>query len=250
MTQQFSLQRIIQFIKRDLVMLRGTFTTGLLVAIVLLFLFCLFNMIWDKQLALGEFFGIFGMLYIPMGLIFTFSLFKEFSSPKTNHLYLAIPVSIPERLVAKWLIATIIYTIVFSILAVLVGTFAIAVGIVLFGADFNVLSLFSEPYGNVVKVYFFLQPLCMVGAITFLKNRIGKTILSLGVLALSFVLFNFLLYAMLNHNFGIFSEEGLGSLAFKKASADFSTIGKWFYGLIFGPLMLILAYFKMTEKEV
>ena len=250
MAEGFSFNRVLQFIKRDLVMLRGTFTTGFLVAIVLLFLFCLLNMVWDKQLALSEFFGIFGFFYIPLGIVFTFSLFREFNNNKTNHLYLAIPISIPERLVAKWLTVTVIYTIVYSIIAVLVGTLAIVFGIIVFGADFNLLSLFSEHYWNVVKIYLVVQPVFMVGAISFAKNRIGKTVLALGILFLGFMLFNFLLYAMLNYGAGVFSEEGLGSQAFDKAGANFSTFGKWFYGLIFGPLMLVVAYFKMREKEV
>ncbi len=250
MVEGFSFNRVLQFIKRDLVMLRGTFTTGLSLAIVLLFPFCLLNMVWDKQLDLGEFFGIFGLFYIPLGIIFTFALFREFNNNKTNHLYLAIPISIPERLVAKWLTVTFIYTVVFSVIAVLVGTLAIVFGIIAFGADFNLLSLFSEHYWKVVKIYFVLQPIFMVGAISFTKNRIGKTILALGILFLGFMLFNFLLYAMLNYGAGVFSENGLGSQAFDKAGADFSTFGRWFYGLIFGPLMLVVAYFKMTEKEV
>ena len=250
MAEGFSFNRVFQFVKRDLVMLRGTFTTGISVAIVLLFLFCLLNMVWDQKLDLGEFFGIFGLFYIPLGIIFTFSIFREFNNNKTNHLYLTIPISIPERLMAKWLTVTLLYTVVFSVIAVLVGTLAIVFGIIVFGADFNLLSLFSEHYWKVVKIYLVFQPVFMVGAISFSKNRIGKTILALGILFLGFVLFNFLLYAMLNSGAGVFSEEGLGSQAFDMAGANFSTFGKWFYGLIFGPLMLVVAYLKMTEKEV
>lgn len=231
-------------------MLRSTLTTGFLVSALLLFLFCLFNMVWDKELTLSEFFGVFGMLYIPMGLLFTFSLFREFSNSKTNHLYLALPISIPERLLSKWLTAVVLYTLVFSIMAVGVGTLAIVMGVIVFKADFTLISLFSEHYWNVIKIYFFLQPVFMVGAITFSKNRIGKTILSLGLVFLGFVLFNVIVYAILNYNLGAFSEDSFGSIAFDKAGTDFSLVGRWFYGLIFGPLMLYVAYIKMTEKEV
>lgn len=250
MGQAFSFQRVLQFIKRDLVLLRGTFLTGFLVAIILVFLFCLLNMMWDQKLGLEEFYGIFGLIYFPMGLLFTFSLFREFSNPKTNALYLALPISTSERLVAKWLTVTVIYTLLFSVVAQLVATFAMIVGIVLSGADFSLLTPFSKSYLSIVGAYLLIQPVFMVGALTFSKNRIGKTLLSMGVVILCFLLLNFLMYALFNRGLGVFSEEGLGSAAFSKAGADFSIFGQWFYGLIFGPLMLVVACFKMVEKEV
>ncbi|MCL6265574.1 hypothetical protein [Flagellimonas myxillae] len=250
MVQRFDFNRVRQFVKRDLILLRGTFSTGIFVAIILVFLFCLFNMMWDKQLGLEEFYGIFALVYLPLGLLFTFSLFREFGNPKTNALYLALPVSSLERLVAKWLVSTLVYTIVFSVVALLIAILALIFGIVLFGADFNVPTLFSTSYINIVAIYLFVQPVFMVGAMSFSKNKIGKTLLSLGIALLCFLLLNFLLYAMFNHSLGVFAEDGLGSVAFGKASTQFSIFGQWFYGLIFGPLMLVVAYFKMVEKEV
>lgn len=250
MGQGFSFHRVLQFIKRDLVLLRSTFVTGFFVAVILIFLFCLLNMIWDQQLDLEEFYGIFGLAYLPMGLLFTFSLFREFGNPKTNSLYLTLPISTAERLMAKWLTVNLIYTFVFSIVALLVGTVAMAVGIILFGANFSLLTLFSESYLTIIGTYIFVQPVAMVGALSFSRNKIGKTLLALGIVVLGFFLFNFLLYAMFNHGLGVFDEDGLGSMAFNKAGADFSIFGRWFYGFIFGPLMLVVAYFKMREKEV
>ncbi|WP_190809091.1 hypothetical protein [Flagellimonas sp. S3867] len=248
--KEFSLSRIGQFIRRDITIHKSTFVTGLLVGIVLIFLFCIFNMMWDKQLSTDEFFGIFGLIYIPMGVLFTFSIFKEFNDAKTNQLYLSIPLSIPERLASKWFTSTIIYTLVYSILAIITGILALLFGIVIFDADFNVPSLFSIEYWNVLKVYFLVQPLFLVGAISFRKNRIGKTLLFLGILVLGFTFFNFFLFGIFNHNHGLFSGETLVSEAFDKTTADFSGLGRWFYGLLLGPLMLIVAYFKMKEKEV
>ncbi|WP_431121767.1 hypothetical protein [Flagellimonas flava] len=250
MEQGFSFQRVLQFIKRDLVLLRGTFLTGFFVSIILVFIFCLLNMVWDQKLDLEEFYGIFGIIYIPMGILFTFALFREFGNPKTNALYLALPVSTLERLAAKWLTVTLIYTLVLSVLALLVGTVSMAAGIVLFGANFSLLTLFSESYLTIVGTYIFVQPVAMVGALSFARNKIGKTLLAVGIVVLGFFLFNFLLYAMFNHRLGVFDEDGLGSMAFNKAGTDFSIVGRWFYGFIFGPLMLVVAYFKMREKEV
>jgi len=48
----------------------------------------------------------------------------------------------------------------------------------------------------------------------------------------------------------MFSSEQFDSNAFDLAVEDFSSIGKWFWTIILGPVMLIAAYFKLTEKEV
>ncbi|MEM8999284.1 MAG: hypothetical protein AAGB24_03385 [Bacteroidota bacterium] len=250
MKHRFSGTSVFQFIRRDLILHKATLVTGLLVALVLLFLFCWLNMLWDQQLATSEFFGIFGLFYVPLGILFTFSLTKEFNNPKANHLFLVLPVSVFERLCAQWITTTVLYTAVFSILALAVGTLAIIMGIITFRADFNLLSLFSAPYWKVVQLYFIIQPVFLVGALTYSKNRIGKTALALGILFLALLFFNFILYALFNHGYGIFKGESLGSDAFDLASADFSLLGKWFYGLVFGPLMLVVAYLKMAEKEV
>ncbi|MEM9648836.1 MAG: hypothetical protein AAF969_10160 [Bacteroidota bacterium] len=246
----FSFNRVASLIKRDLVLLKGGITKGFLVVIVLMFLFSLFNMIWDQQLGTSEFFGIFGFFYIPLGLLFTFSLFREFNDPKKNHMYLALPISIPERLAAKWLTSVLIYTAVFSVVAVLVGMFAMIAGIIVFRADFTPISLVSVEYWTLLKTYFLVQPIFLVGAISFKRNRFGKTILSLGILVLCFALLNFILYALFNFSLGVFDTDGLGAAAFEKAGADFSAFGKWFYGILLGPVMLAVAYFKMTEKQV
>ncbi|RDY61241.1 hypothetical protein DX873_03480 [Flagellimonas nanhaiensis] len=208
------------------------------------------NMVWDKELASEEFLGIFGLCYIPLGLAFTFSVFREFGHSNTDQLYLALPVSIPERLVSKWFSTTVLYTIAFSLVAIVVGVFAVTVGIILFGVDFSFSAIFSEKYWTIVGTYFIIQPIFMVGAITFSKNKIGKTILSIGILFLGFFLFNLVLFVLFNQGLGVFSNDGLGSVAFDRASSDFSLIGRWFYGILFGPLLLVVAYFKMVEKEV
>ncbi|PRX54383.1 hypothetical protein [Flagellimonas meridianipacifica] len=250
MAKEFDISRIVQFIKRDVTLLKGSIVTGLLVSSILLFLFCLFNMAWDKKLSADEFFGCFSLCYFPLGVLYTYAICREFQNPKLNHTYLSLPVSTQERITAKWLNAYLLYTLGFSLLAITVGMFAMIVGTIIFRADFTITSLFSTNYWNVVFLYFFVQPIFLVGALSFTKNRIGKTLLVLGVLFIGFLIFNFICFGLLNHDFGIFSGESTGSLAFDKASKDFSLFGRWFYGLIFGPLMLLVAYYKIKEKEV
>ncbi|MEM9076082.1 MAG: hypothetical protein AAGC43_03540 [Bacteroidota bacterium] len=248
--KEFEVSRIVQFIRRDIVLLKGSIFTGLLVSGIILFLLCLFNMAWDKKLSSEEFLGCFSLCYFPFGIFYTYATCREFQNPKLNHAYLTLPVSTFERITSKWINAYFLYTIVFSLLAILVGIFALIVGTIFLRADFTISSFFSENYWKVVFLYFFVQPIFLVGALSFIKNRIGKTLLVLGILFIGFLIFNFICFGLLNHDFGIFSGESSGSKAFERASQDFSLVGKWFYGLVFGPLMLLVAYLKIKEKEV
>ncbi|MEM9363726.1 MAG: hypothetical protein AAGA43_13895 [Bacteroidota bacterium] len=248
--KEFEVSRIIQFIRRDVMLLKGSIFTGILVSGIVLFLLCLFNMAWDKKLSSDEFLGCFSLCYFSFGIFYTYAICREFQNPKMNHAYLSLPVSTLERITGKWANAYILYTVIFSLMAIVVGIFSMIVGTIVFRADFTITSFFSANYWKMVHLYFFVQPIFLVGALSFTKNRIGKTLLVLGVLFIGFLIFNFISFGLLNHDFGIFSSESSGSKAFDRASQDFSLVGKWFYGLVFGPLMLLVAYLKIKEKEV
>ncbi|MEM6893337.1 MAG: hypothetical protein AAF554_06560 [Bacteroidota bacterium] len=247
---EFDLQRIAFALRRDMVLLKNTFITGILVGSIILFLLCLFNMVWDQKLSPDEFLGSFTLCLFPLGILFTFTVFREFHDPKLNASFLTLPLASGERLVAKWLLCVPLFVIAFSIVGTLVGFFAMLCGAFLFQAPFDVTILFQIGYWKTIFMFSFVQPVFMVGALSFSKNRLGKTVLILGLLFVSFLFFNFIGFGLLNHDFGIFYGNEITSEAFDEASGDFSIIGKWFYGLIFGPVMLWVAYLKIKEKQV
>ncbi|MDT0605508.1 hypothetical protein [Croceitalea rosinachiae] len=250
MNNEYSIQRVLNHIKRDLYLLKGTLLTGMLVAIGTLFLLLLLNMIWDKELSTGEFSGIFGFIYFILGIVLTFSIFKEIHNRNTNQLYLTLPISPLERLTAIWLTTMVFYTVAFSILGFVIGEFAIVFGSLFLGADYTPLVPFSQNYWGIVKAYFFIQPLFMLGAISFKKNRVGKTILCLILVAIVFAIFNMMLYGVLNYDYAVFNNEPLGTEAMEKAKNEFSLGGKWLLMMILGPITLLVTYLKLVEKEV
>lgn len=247
---EFDVKRIGFALRRDLVLLKNTFVTGILVGSIALFLLCLFNMIWDQKLSPDEFLGCFTLCLFPLGILFTFTIFREFQDPKLNASFLTLPLASGERLVAKWLLCVPLFIIIFSIIGLLVGFFVMLFVAVLFQAPFDINTLFDTGYWKTITAFSFVQPVFMVGAISFSKNRLGKTLLTLGLLFMGFLFFNFIGFGVLNHDFGIFYGNEITSEAFDEASGDFSTIGKWFYGIVFGPIMLLVAHLKIKEKQV
>ncbi|MEL6483940.1 MAG: hypothetical protein AAFU57_00930 [Bacteroidota bacterium] len=247
---EFDVQRIGLMLKRDIVLLKNTFLTGILVGSIVLFLLCLFNMVWDQKLSPEEFLGSFTLCLFPLGILFTFTLFREFHDPKLNASFLTLPIASGERLAAKWLLGVPLFIIAFSVAGIVIGFLALFCGAILFRVPFDFGVLLQSGYWNTVFLFGLVQPVFMVGALSFSKNRLGKTLLVLGLLFVGFLFFNFIGFGVLNHDFGIFYGNEITSEAFDEASSDFSTIGKWFYGLIFGPVMLWVAYLKIKEKQV
>ncbi len=249
--QQFNIRRIGSLIYRDIVLLKGAIVTALSVVGGILFIGSLFSLRGDHVVTANEFFRILFLLYIPLGLLFTFSIFKEAHNKKVNHFYFLLPVSPQERIAASWLTTSIIYTFVFTVFAFLVGQLAISIGSVFPDTDFHIVPIFSEDHWLLIKFYFFIQPTFLLGAITFTKNRIGKTLLLVLLAVFTLFMYNMILcFIFSGGTFDVFTSDPMSSEAFSLAENDLSGIGSVLFSIVLGPMMLLAAYFKIIEKEV
>ncbi len=251
MKQSFSIQRIRDFIYRDITLLKGSLTTAFSVATAFLFIAIWVNLRSDYVVTPAEFATIFGLIYIPIGVFLTFAIFREANNKQLNPFYFSLPISPLEKLLGTWLTTGILYTIVFSLFAMIIGQLAIATGSILSTAEFHLLPMLSGSYWSVIKFYIIIQPLFLLGAIAFNKNRLGKTIFWILLFVIGFAVLNGILCFTVNNGaVDMFSSEQFDSNAFDLAIKDFSSIGSWFWGIILCPVMLLAAYFKLIEKEV
>ncbi|WP_298313387.1 hypothetical protein [uncultured Aquimarina sp.] len=250
MMYQFNYKRIYHFIRRDLIIRKSSLSTALIVISAILFVFFLINLREDYRITVGEFTNVFGLFYIPLGVLLTFSICKESHDSKANHLYFVLPVSVYERMTAIWFTTTILYTIVFSILSFFVGQFAILTGVILFGTDFHLLPMLSGEYLGFAMFYCIIQPVFLVGALAFKTNRIGKTLLVFVMVFFGVIIYNLILFTMLNYRYDVLPGSALASEAFGLAQNDFSIFGMLIFVVFLGPVMLFVAYCKMLEKEV
>ena len=251
MKQQFSIQRIRNFIYRDITLLRSSLMIAFSVAAAFFFIAIWVNLRGDYIITQNEFATIFGIIFIPIGLYLTFSIFREANNKQLNHFYFSLPISPLEKLLATWFATSILYTIVFSIFAMVIGQLAIATGSMLSKTTLHLLPMYSESYWSVVKFYLVIQPLFLLGAIAFNKNRLGKTVFWVLIVVIGLAVLNGILCFTVNDGaVDMFSSEQFDANAFDLAVNDFSVIGKWFWTIILGPVMLLAAYFKLTEKEV
>ena len=249
MTNDFNFTRVWHHLRRDIVLLRSTILTALAICSALLFGFIQLNFFWNKKIESDAFFSVLSLFFIISGVLLTFSYFKEIHYKKSNTLYLTLPISALERIVAIWLSSAVLHTLCFVLLGIVVGGFSLVFGSVLFGAELHFVNMSFEGYWKMATFYLFLQPIFMFGASTFKKNRRSKTVLLVVVTALSLVFFNMALFTMLNHGLDVFDKSGLGSKGFELAQQDFSGFGKILFLTILGPVLYLATYFKIKEKE-
>ncbi len=249
--QKFNAKKIGNLIYRNVVLLKGGIITTLLVAGGLLLVGSLLSLRGDHVVKSSEFIGMFSLLFLLLGVLFTFAIFKEMHNKKVNHFYFLLPASSFERIIASWLLSNVIYIIVFTLFAFIIGQLAIIICSVFPSTDMHVLPIFSETYWQLIKFYFFVQPAFLLGAVTFAKNRIGKTLLVVLIIVFCIFMYNLILCFMFTGGaFDVFTSDPFSTDAFSLAQEDLSGVGALLFSIVLGPMMLLVAYFKITEKEV
>ncbi len=251
MNPQFNLQRIGRFIYRDLVLLKGSITTAASVIAVLFFIGSLFDLRGDLRFSAEEFVGMLRPVYIIAGILFTFAILREAHYKKGNHFYFSLPISPLERILAIWCASSLLFTVVFTLFGMAVGQVAIAVASFFSSVDFHLVHPFTDSYWSLIKFYTLIQPAFLLGAISFRKNRIGKTLFLVILTVTAVFLFNVILcFLFSDGSFDLFESDPFTTQAFAQASDEYSSLGSFLFGFVLGPLMLLACYYKLIEKEV
>ncbi len=251
MNPQFSLQRIGRFIYRNLTLLKGSITIAASVIAILFFIGSLIDLRGDLRFTAEEFVSSLRPLFIITGILFTFAILREAHAKKGNHFYFSLPISPLERIIAIWSTSSILFTLVFTIFGMLVGQFAVAVASFFSSVDFHLVHPFTENYWSLIKFYTFIQPAFLLGAISFQKNRIGKTLFLVVLAMVGVFLFNVILcFSFTGGAFDLFESDPFTTEAFERTSIEYSSLGSFLFGIVLGPVMLWACYYKFIEKEV
>ena len=200
--------------------------------------------------------GLFWTTIFLGGLIFTSIIFDEFNEPQSKQFYLTTPSSHLEKFSSKLFLTTVAYTmttmIAFSIMS-FIATFLLELRS---ETDLPSFNPFHGENVAVIKSYVIIQSVFLLGAATFSRGAFLKTIAA--IIGISFVLSiiwmtvgvgaisqHFSFNAKFDFNSSHVNFEGIeGSMK------GYSQVLKWLYFLLLAPLMWLITYFKLTEKEV
>lgn len=189
------------------------------------------------------------------GFLFTSVIFSEFANPVERAFYLGLPASNLEKLLSKLIISNFLFIII-AILVYFVFSI-ISNGIVnaLTGVTLQSFQPFSESNLEVIKIYFILHSIFFVGALVFPRFSLPKTILAVFIIGFLIATILGLVFRITFAEFfeTVFTFDDL-QVSQPHPSTDrkievFGDFMVWVFTYLTAPILWIVAFFKLSEKE-
>lgn len=190
------------------------------------------------------------------GLIFTSSLFDEMNQPQSKQFYLTTPSSHLEKFGSKLFLSTVVYTVLTMIVFTIMSFVATMVLEFRTGNDLPSFNPFYSENIESVKSYLIIQSVFLLGAVTFRQAAFFKTLAV--IFGISFVFSVIWMtvgvgtmsqYLPFNGDFDI-NMSDVDKDGIEGSMKGYAQVLKWLYLLLLAPIMWLITYFKLTEKEV
>lgn len=204
--------------------------------------------------------GFFGFTLFLGGLIYTSTIFDEMNTPQSKQFYLTTPSSHLEKFVSKLALSTVIFAIVTLIVFTIISFLAVLVAEIRVGSNFPSFNPFRAENFEVIKSYFIIQSIFLLGAVAFRRISFLKTVAAM--IGLGFLLSTILAafgagafseYLNFDGNFSFnINFSALNKLPdnLEESGRIYLNILFWLFWLVLAPVMWVITYFKITEKEV
>jgi len=254
MNNFFNIQRFINLLKRQFILNSKSIFIGLGAASGILFLiFTIVASTQGKCLYNEQVSSMYNVYFIA-GYIISSRLFKELSDSRTGYLYLTLPASNFEKLLAGWLYSSVLYSIVSVVLIIIITSLANFIASLIIGFEFTPFNYDFKYIMLAVGVYMITQSVFILGSATFKKQAFLKTLLALFIFAVSFSLITGFLTWGIVGKFNIHMEP----TDFKHLppgleyffEVQFPVIAKIVFWYLTAPFILLISYFKLKESEV
>ncbi|RAU81567.1 hypothetical protein [Pontibacter arcticus] len=244
MKDQFNITRLGHFLKRQLYFnISSMWVAIAAIAGALIFISALVTYFSHRPIvALAPWYA---MVFFIGGNIFAASIFNEMHAPQKSYAFLTLPVSALEKLAAAWLI-----TVPLFILTVGLGMIAMLslVGLIA-GQMHEVQELFAHDIPIMLKIFAVVQSIFLLGATTFRGNNFLKTHLAIFLTITFLAGFSVLLVYVLTNKTGIVVSGESGEFK-DTVKFIFEQIMPYVVTFVLGPYLLVVAYFKLKERQV
>ena len=184
------------------------------------------------------------------GFILSSLAFTDLSNSLKRFHYLTLPVSTFERFLCMWLLTLVGWILVYSVIYYVYTLFANQVGQILYPhltfVAFKPLGTFSI---NVIKYYFVLQGIFLIGAVHFKGYVFPKTLFALVIAAIITMTIGYLLVGDLLQSDGelcLSESDALESMTFYKIWM----VLQWLFWWVLAPLSWVIIFIGLKEKEV
>ena len=185
MKDHFDISRFVRLLRLELFKSRKGVLMALVITVGLLFfLGMLLDIYLDKSLVVFNHDEGFAGSLLVSGFILSSLAFSELGNPLKRHQFLVLPVSAFERFTSMWLLTSVGWIVVLTLVYTLYAAVANVIGQMLFS---EIEFLAFDPFGSMalssMKYYFVLQGIFLAGYAHFRGYALPKTLVALVIVA-------------------------------------------------------------------
>lgn len=198
------------------------------------------------------------------GFILTSMMFKEMHSKERGHDWAMLPASSLEKCISRLLLSSIGWIIAFTAVYWAASSLGEVISRIVFGRGHPFFNPFTGYVLEMSLHYFILQSIFLLGAAYFRKAHFIKTILVLNLVNIAIGIIGLILLKLFFwrvFTWDVFNEGGsmssIGWINWDVVGTEtesfflgFARIMKIVYFSVFAPILWVVTYFRVAEKEV
>lgn len=252
LSSHFELNRFWSLLKLEVFKARQGLGLMLIITFgVLFFMGMLLSLLVEQHTSIFQHDDGYSFTLILGGCILSSMAFKELGDTLKRYRFLTLPVSAFERFLCVWLLTTIGWIVLYTIVFTVYTWVANPIGQLIYSkVTFEPFNPFSARAFSVVKYYIIIQSVFLVGASHFKKFVFGKTL----VVIISFAtLMGFLLYFSMKDIFlgdHYCTDAGECELIDALGVHYVWFVIKGFFWWVLAPLSWVLTYFGIKGQTV
>lgn len=189
----------------------------------------------------------YGFMMLIAGFILSGMAFRDMGNPLKRANYFMLPVSMFERFLVMWLLTSIGWVVLFTMVYSLYTLFANVAGQLIYShltyETFHPLSPFAV---TIMKYYIVLQGIFLAGAAHFRGYAFPKTLLTLVLFA---AVCGGMVYLILRSNFHFDWETDPDAFTGMAIDHVWSVL-EWMFWWLLAPLSWLITYLGLKEQEV
>jgi len=241
MNNTFELSRLVNFIKRQALLNIPTLLIGAGAVFGCLLLITLLVAYFNPD-DIQNLVALYLVVLFVSGFIFTSRIFSELNQPSTGYAFLTLPASPLEKLLGSWLVSSPVYVAVYVLITFIIYTLGC-----LIARSPEMIGPFYPEMAHAIGSFMVLQTIFFLGAITFRKNNMLKTLFALFVFGVILAAFTGISVFIAFEGTWQNEDFPLSSISLFE---DASKVLPFLFEVALGPFLLIVSYFKLKEREV
>lgn len=246
----FDISRFWLLMKLELFRSRWALLITLDIALGLLFVGMFSELFFDTSIVEHQHTENYAFTLLVGGAILSSLAFNDLGQTLKKFSYLTLPVSTFERFLCMWLLTSIGWIVMFTLVFLLYSFLANALGSAFFGfVEFQPFDPFGPFAITTMKYYFIIHAIVLVGATHFKGYVLPKTLftlLTVGFLAGFSLYFTWKEIFMTDHECKGYECELINVIGIH----SIWHIVKWVFWWALAPVCWVIAFFGLKEKEV